>query len=433
MSFPSAADLEGLVPSSDLPPLARVRYDPPQPVVEDRDAAVEYTLDQLIGGVDPGSTIAIGVGSRGIDRIDQLTAQVVDILENRGFDPYIVPAMGSHGGGTASGQRAVLEGLGITPSSVNCPIEASMETTTIGTADIVTTTVEVPFSTAALSADLVLPINRIAPHTSFNGRIESGIAKMLVVGFGKREGARLLHRLGRTYGFVDTIEAILPVVFDVVSTGGGMGIVENGDKRVADVTPIPRDGLLTIEAEVLRRARDLLPTYPFDTIDLLVVDTMGKDISGTGMDPNVIGRPGTGGSVPPGASSVERIYVRSLSPGSKGNANGIGLADIVNSDVYDAMDPQATYANVLTSGYPEKAAIPMVMPTDELAIHALVESLGARSRDDLRIAWIGHTGGLSRFRASEALLRRIDDPDIHIEEWLEVEFVEGELVGSAIS
>lgn len=427
MSFPGPAALDPHLDPVSLPPLARVRYDPPTPTIDDIPGRIDDALESIVGEIPPGGTVAIGVGSRGIAEIDRITRYTVVWLSDHGFEPVIVPAMGSHGGGTADGQLAVLEELGISPSTVDCPFEPTMATASVGSVSIGNREIEIPIATPALRADAVLPINRIAPHTSFTGRIESGIAKMLVVGFGKQPGASQLHRFARTHGFVTTVEAMLPVILDAVPVPGGLAIVENGANEVADIVAIPGDDVLAVEADVLPRARDLLPTLPFDRIDLLVVDTMGKDISGTGMDPNVIGRPGTGDPPPPGAATIDRIYVRSLSSGSKGNANGIGLADAVHRDLYETMDTEATYANVLTSGYPGKAAIPMVFPTDEQAITALVGSLGAIDSEDLRMAWIPDTGSLSEFYASSALLESVDDPTIRLEGWIESAFPDGVL------
>lgn len=432
MGFPDATTLDSLIESVDLPPMGHVRYDPPTPQTTDIETATEEALVEFAENLVPGSTVGIGVGSRGITDIVPITRTTIDWLRERDLEPRIIPAMGSHGGGTALGQRSVLSELGISADSMDCPIDASMDTTVIGMATLESTTVDVYASTAVLEADAIIPINRIAPHTSFTGSVESGICKMIVVGWGKREGARTVHRLGRTFGFDQTLAALLPTFNDVCHIPGGIGILENAYEQTAEIVPLSGPDFLDREASLLPRARKLLPTLPFEHIDLLIVDEMGKDVSGTGMDPNVTGRPGPGLSAPPGSSAIERIYVRSLTERTDGNANGIGLADAIHQDVAEDIDFTSTYANVLTSGYPSKAALPLALPTDEQAIYALIGSLGAISPEDVNLVWIRNTGDLTCFRASRSLLESCNVSTIEVEHWESIGFDEGKIVPTII-
>lgn len=423
MRFPEANDLDSAIERIELPPLAHMRYDPPVPQVDDIPNATNAALAEISVDLEPGATVALGVGSRGIHAIDRITKTAVAWLFSRGYEPVVVPAMGSHGGGTAAGQRDVLDTLGIDADTVGCPIDARMETTAVGAVTIGDHDVAIPISDAALAADACIPINRIAPHTSFSGRIESGICKMLAVGFGNRPGARLVHRFGQTYGFVPTIEAILPVIREALSVPGGIGIVENAHDRTAQIGGLSGDSLIDDEATMLRDARELFPSLPVDTVDLLIVDAIGKDISGTGMDPNVTGRPDA--AAPPGTPDIAHVYVRSLSAGTAGNANGVGLADAIHHDVATEIDLGTTYANVLTSGYPRKAALPLVLPSDEHAIHSLIDSLGVVTPEELRIVWIEHTKDLTSMRVSPALAEGIDDPAFEIVGWDDIRFDNG--------
>ncbi len=425
MRYPDAGALADLVDAQPLPEFARLRYEPPTPQVADLVGATEDAMIALAGDLPEGSVVALGVGSRGITRIEAITEAAVAWCRDRGLAPRIIPAMGSHGGGTAEGQRAVLAELGIEEGALGCPVDAGMATTTVGEAAVGGHRIEIPFAESARSADAVIPINRVAPHTSFAGRVESGICKMLAVGFGKREGARVLHRYARSVGFEPTLEAMLAEIREAVSVPGGIAIVENPDQEPCEILPVTGRPLIDQEAPVLARARAHVKALPFDTVDLLIVDEMGKDVAGTGMDPNVIGR---GKADPAGRlPRIERMYVRGLTTATQGNANGVGFADAVHRELAEAVDVRSTYANVLTSGFPEKAALPLVMPTDELAVHALLGSLGVVATEELRIAWIRTTADLSPMWASAALVEEMDHPDVDVSGRVSVRFSDGSL------
>ncbi len=424
MRVPDLAAIESLLEPIELPPIAHVRYEPASPVLDDVPGATLAALEELQIDLPPGSTIAVGVGSRGIHDISTVVTTTVEWLHDAGFEPTIVPSMGSHGGASASGQRAVLTEFGITPERLGCPIDARMDTSVVGTATLGTSTFDVHLATAALETDALLPINRIKPHTGFSGRIESGVCKLLVVGMGKQPGARTVHRYGKIHGFEPTIEASIAAIDAAVPILGGIGIVENVHDTTAHVVGLLPDQLIDAESRWLTKAREYLATLPFDHIDCLVVDEIGKDISGTGLDTNVVGRVDPVADMPRGVPSITRIYVRGLTEATHGNANGLGMADIVHRDVFDEFDTESTYTNALTSGSLQYAAIPLVLPDDRTAISAAVGSLGAIEPSALELAWISDTATLTTFRVSEALTHELPT-EATIETWEAITFTDG--------
>lgn len=426
MRFPDRDEIFSFLEPVEFPRFARVSYDPATPHVDDVRDATGAAVTELPLDLPEGARIAVAVGSRGIHDIAAITDTVVDRLQARGYDPVIVPAMGSHGGATPDGQRAVLAELGITPERLGCPIDARMDTAVVGRTRVDGDGFDVHLARAALEADAILPINRIKPHTAFSDRIESGVCKLVVVGLGKQGGARVVHRQATRHGFEPIIAAALRVIRHAVTLPGGIGIVENFYDRTARVASVPGDRLIEAEASLLELARQSLATIPFDAIDLLVVDEIGKDVSGTGMDTNVIGRTETLAGAPRDAPEISRIYVRGLTDGTHGNANGVGLADLVHRDVIPVLDLEATYANVLTSGLLGNAALPPVMPDDETALTAAVGSLGAIDPADLRIVWITQTGTLDAFRISSELTRGSTPSDMTIDGWDRLDFEDGQ-------
>ena len=408
MQFPSEAVVSSVFDDVEFPRFVRLSYEPDSPALDDVRAATLEAVAALDLDLPPGATVAVGVGSRGIHDLAPIVRTTVEALRTAALEPVVVPAMGSHGGATAAGQREVLASLGVTEETLDCPIDARMETETIGTASVGDGTFTIHFSTAALEADAVLPINRIKPHTNFTGRLESGIAKMLVVGFGKQPGAKRFHEHGIAQGYEPVLDAALAVIRDRVALAGAIGVLENFYDRTMAVEPLQTDELEAREAALLAAARDRMATLPYDELDVLIVDEIGKDVSGAGMDTNVIGRYRVLNAADPPLPDVKRIYVRNLTPASHGNGIGIGLADITRQSVVDDLDLEAMYTNALTSGSLSKAALPVVLPNDELALTAAVSSIGTYDRETVRMAWVRNTGSLSELRVSSALL---DEPD----------------------
>lgn len=409
MRFPDEATIAPTFHEVEFPSFARVAYEPDQPELEDVEGATREALDELVDGLPAGASVAVGVGSRGIHDVATVAAETVAYLQEGGYEPFVVPAMGSHGGATAEGQRSVFEGLGIDESVLGCPIDARMDTTVIGSTEVDGRSFDVHFAEAALEADAVLPINRVKAHTSFIGHIESGINKMLVVGFGKQPGAHTMHELAVEHGFVPVIEAAVEVIKREVDLLGGVAIVENFYDRTSEVTAIRAEELPDGERPLLVRANEQLATLPFEELDILVVDEIGKDISGTGMDTNVVGRYYAPTAPEPERPAITRIYVRNLSEATHGNGHGIGLADYTRQKVIDELDLDQVYMNALTGAAPRKARIPVVLPHDELAMTAAASAVGAYEPARVRIAWMRNTLELSSFRVSEALLDELPD------------------------
>ncbi|WP_254546818.1 DUF362 domain-containing protein [Halomarina pelagica] len=410
MEFPDADTAEAALPDVAFPSFHEVRYDPPAPTLDDVGAAARRELDALpLEGLDAGATVAVGLGSRGITDVVPVARAVVAELRARALEPIVVPAMGSHGGATAEGQRRTLAGIGLTEESLGCPIDPRMDTEHLGTSAVGG---EVHHSTAALDADAVLVINRVKAHTNFDGRFESGLCKMLTVGLGKQVGAKEFHETALVEGYEAAIEAALDVVTEHSPVVGGVAIVENFFDETALVEGVPVSALPDRETGLLERAYEYMPTLPYDELDVLVVDEIGKDVSGAGMDTNVIGRYRVLNADEPESPDVKRIVVRGLTEATHGNGNGIGLADVTTAAAVEELDLHQVYTNALTSGSLSKARLPVVLPNDRLALLAAVSTIGPYDPETVRIAWIRDTSHLSSFRVSAALAA--EEPD-HVE------------------
>ena len=407
MDFPDAETVDAALPQRSFPAFVRVSYDPDTPELDDvRGAARDAVASLPLAEVPAGGTVAVAVGSRGIYDIQPIVETVVSALSTAGYEPVVVPAMGSHGGATAEGQRRTLAGLGITEESTGCRIDARMTTETVGTTD---RGQDVPVATAALESEGIVAINRVKPHTNFSGRVESGLSKLLTVGLGKRAGARAFHEAALTHGYVDTIERTLDVVTDNAPVIGGVAVVENFHDRTAQVEGVAASKLPDAEGQLLHRAREHLPTLPFDDLDVLVVNELGKDVSGSGMDTNVIGRYGVVNASDPPTPDIDRIVALGLTDATHGNGHGIGLADLTTVAVVDALDVAQMYTNALTSGSLSRSSIPVALPTERHALRAAAGTIGQYDPEAARIAWLRDTGHLSSFRISEGLVDEVGD------------------------
>ncbi len=380
-----------------LPRFAPVRQHVTDDCISDIPGHVRTELRRagLIDRVAPGQRIAVGVGSRGIACITPVVTTVIEALKALGAEPFLVPAMGSHGGGTPEGQRTVLEGYGLGPEQLGVPILSSMEVVDVGaTPD----GMPVVFDAHAAGADGVIVINRIKPHTAFRSRWESGLFKMLAVGLGKERGAATMH----AWGIAEAIPAVARVLIERMPILGGVAIVENGHHEPAHIEAIPAERLETREPELLELSWRHLPRIPIEPLDLLVMQEIGKDISGTGMDPNVVGMwRRKGGAVEP---DFRALVALDLTPNSHGNAIGVGYCDVIPQRLRDKIDPASTYTNCLTSGNYNGAKIPITLPSDREAILA---SLPPANRENARIIMIRNTLELDRLWASTALLAEI--------------------------
>lgn len=359
-------DFPALLPERLL--LVEQRFDAPQ--VDDVAAATRHALDQseILGRLPAGGTIAVGVGSRGIANIATIARATVTRLKEAGYQPFIFPAMGSHGGATPEGQRGILAELGVTEESTGVEIRATMEVQKIGTLPDGPDLYQDAFAAAA---DAVLLLGRVKPHTDFRSHIESGLAKMSVIGLGKQHGASIMHRLGAE-GFKRFLEPAARVYAANTNLAGGLAIVENAYDQTAEIVGLTADEIGgPREAALLERAKKLMASLPFQKIDLLVVQRLGKNISGTGMDTNIIGRlmiPGQPENF--GPPDVTAIAVLDLTKETHGNIAGLGLANVTTARVARKIDWQASYMNAVTSGVFGlfRVHLPITMPDDRRAL-----------------------------------------------------------------
>ena len=386
-----------------LPKMVRIKQHIEAPVVEDIPAAVRTELDEIEAAslVGRGDRIAITGGSRGVANIDIVIKATVDYLKELGAKPFVVPAMGSHGGATAEGQRDVLAHYGITEETVGAPIEATMDTVEIGkTAD----GLPVLLDRNAAEADGIVPLNRIKAHTDFKGSIESGLMKMMAIGLGKQRGANLYHRAFFQYGFEHVIITVSSLVLDTGRVVFGLGLVENAHEHTAKVAAMRPNELIRRERELLVEAKSLMGRLPFDTLDLLVIDWMGKNISGTGMDTNIIGRMMQNFEPEPEKPAILRIVVRDITEESNGNATGIGLADFTTTRLVEKVDRYATYMNGITGLGPQKSKIPFYYDTDREAIDVALSTIGLTPPEEAKVARVESTLKLATLDISEAFI-----------------------------
>jgi len=346
-----------------------------------------------------GRRVVVGVGSRGIDRIAEMARALVGWLREQGAEPIVIPAMGSHGGGTPDGQRELLASYGVTEHSIDAPIDASMDVVEVGQQ---VEGVRVVISAVALNADAVVLLNRVKPHTDFGSAVVgSGLVKMSAIGLGKAEGAFRCHWAAATRGHERVLAAVSRVVLGHLPRVYGVALVEDGSHRLAIVQPMRGAEFHDREPALLDTARRWMPALPFAEVDVLVVDEIGKDISGTGMDTNIVGRGVDLQPMPNRRSAVGAIYVRGLTPASHGNAIGIGIADIVSDRLVEAMDAHKTYTNAVSAMTPGTARISIHFPTDRECLRAALRVSGADPHAP-RIVRIRHTLALDRIVASEA-------------------------------
>ena len=348
-----------------------------------------------------GDRVAITVGSRGIDNLAAIVGLLVETLKEAGAKPFILPTMGSHGGATAAGQTALLASLGVTPSSVGAPIRASMATTQVGT-----TPGGIPVYAAreALNADGLVVLNRVKQHTDFTGDYESGLVKMLAIGVGKRDGAAALHSR-RCKSLREDIPSAAKLLLKRLPMLGGIAILENGYHQTAELVGLPPDEIMVGEKALLRRARRTAARLPFRDIDLLVVDWIGKDVSGVGFDTHVIARRMVWGEPEFRGSAVGVVAALDLTPGSHGNALGLGLADLVTERLLGKVDWSAMQTNVLHTGFLNRAKRPLAFRNDRDLIRAAFVALGDPDPKRVRIVRIADTLHPGRAWISEGLLK----------------------------
>ncbi|MGI9149296.1 MAG: DUF2088 domain-containing protein [Chloroflexota bacterium] len=403
LSFPELVSGQRVYSPKDAPELG----------IDEIPARVKAELQPLLNRVARRDRVAITAGSRGIANIAAILRACGDLIRDVGGDPFIMPAMGSHGGATADGQRDVLAGYGITRETVGLPIISSMDVQEIGRVD----DMPVYMSTTALEADHVLLVNRVKPHTDFRGSVESGLAKICAIGLGKQRGAQILHSYG-TRGLSELMPRAARVMID--RTGkilGGLAILENAYDHTAGIKFVEPNGIAGEAEEALQRqAKLLMGGLPFDTLDVLIVDEMGKNVSGTGMDTNVLGRMFVPGVAEEPSPRVTAVVVLDLTEESHGNAIGVGLADFTTERVISKIDWQATYMNGYTSGIGGllRNRLPNILPTDRAAIATAIRMCGQPDHSKLRLARIKNTLVAASVEFSPSLLEEVSAAHVEV-------------------
>ncbi len=391
-----------------LPKIFRIRQNFQTSSVSNIPETVTQTLERLRPVLKPGASVAVGAGSRGISNIAVIIRAVCETLRSFGAEPFIIPAMGSHGGATAEGQRHVLESYGITEETMGVPIKASMEVIELG---VTPSGVRVYLDRMASEADFILPVNRVKPHTDFRGENESGVVKMTAVGFGKLSGAGEYHRQAYHLGYAKVFQEVAALTLSTGRVLGGVAILENALHETEDIVAVGRDHFIAEDQELLKRAKAMMPRLPCEQIDLLIIDEMGKNLSGTGMDTNIIGRSVKGylEGVPTHdtAPSISRILVCDLTPESDGNGIGIGLADFTTARFMDKLNLKATIINGLTALTPFNAKLPVYFENDCEAISMGLRTAGVEDLSRGRVVRIKNTLSLSEIEMSESYLDEI--------------------------
>lgn len=385
-----------------LPKIARVRQIFQQPEIEDVPAKIHEELEkkQLRDRVKPGQRIAVTAGSRGIANIPLILGTVVAELRKAGAEPFLLAAMGSHGGATPEGQIEVLHSLGVTEEAAGAPIEAGMEVEPVGA---LPDGVEICLSRIALKADGIFVVGRVKPHTDFKGEIESGLLKMMAIGLGNQKGAEMIH-----WHKYDGYHRILPeagrLIAEKTNVVMGLALLENAHHETAEIHALHPEEFYDEEKRLLEKAKDLLPRLLFKDIDVLVVEEIGKNISGVGMDTNVTGRFWMPGEHDPRAPTVKKVVVLDLSEETHGNAIGIGLADVTTRRAFEKIDYHQTYVNCLTQGSGETGKIPPFLANDRDAIATAIRISGPIRPEAARVVRIRNTQMLETLYISEALV-----------------------------
>lgn len=392
--------LDDLLRDIPLPRMIKVRQHFHAPEIENVAAEVQRAIAEagVLSRIKPDDRVAIAVGSRGIAELPTLVRETVRAVRSTGGDPFLVPAMGSHGGATAEGQIEVLAHLGISERTVDAPILSTMDVVEVGRLQ---SGLPVYTDKYAYQADKVIVINRIKPHTAFRGPVESGLMKMITIGLGKQKGAEAAHAYSFKY-MAEHVPEMAKIVLRNVPIIFGLGTIENAYDRPAAIVAVPAEKLEETEPALLVEAKSLMPGLLFDPIDVLVVNEIGKDMSGDGMDPNITGRYPT--SYASGGPKITRIVVLSLTDSTDGNANGIGLADLTTEKVFRAIQWEKGYANALTSTVVDTVKLPMWLKSERLAVKAAVKTSNCFDLTQVRMVRIQNTLSLREIWISESLL-----------------------------
>jgi hypothetical protein len=385
------------------PKMIRIKQNFKTKPIEEIPGAVRSEMDRLRPQkiIGRGQTVAITAGSRGINNLAVILAEIVRELKKIGAKPFIIPAMGSHGGATPEGQKKILAHYGVTKENMGVPIKASMQVVQVGTTP---DGIPVYLDRYASRADHIVVFNRVKPHTDFKGKIESGLTKIMAIGLGKQKGADLYHNAIVRLGHYPVLTSVARIILEKCPIAFGVAVVENQRDETEIIRAIPASEIEKTEPQLLRKAKRLLPQIPLNPIDLLIVDWMGKEISGTGMDQNVIGRTVISYHRPDIKIDILRIFVRDMTAESEGNATAVGNADFTTQRLVDKIDPRATYMNAVTSSCPEAVRIPPYFKTDREVIDTALNTIGLVEPQNARIVHIRDTLHLEEMYISQAML-----------------------------
>ena len=403
--------LAGVTP----PPVVRVRI--PQPRVEpindvEKVIKAQFERGGKVHTLPAGSSVAVGVGSRGIAQLPRLVKGVVDYLKSRDLKPFIVPAMGSHGGATAEGQANLLAELGVSEATIGVSVQSSMEVVEVGQTPTGITCV---IDARAMAADGIVVVARVKPHTSFDRPIESGLVKMVAIGLGKQAGATAVHSLGPVIGLGEVLPAIGKVLIEKSPLVCGLAVVENADHQVVHLEAVAPEEFFSADERLLKLAKSTLARLPFDQIDVLIVEELGKEISGAGMDYAVTGRTDIRSIPNPPKPLIYKVAVLACTAHSQGNAIGIGMADYIPRSLANRVDLMSVYMNSITAAVTEKARFPIVLNNDEDVVKACTLTSWRATPVETRLCLIRNTLELSEILISQSLLK-----DIEAEEGVEV-------------
>lgn len=402
--------MEQIIPSE----MYRVRRQfPTDDAIQDIDSAIGAEFTKVASLFKPGERIGLAVGSRGIRNIQQIVKQVISHLQSAGVSVSIIPAMGSHAGATGEGQAEMLASYGITEDALGVPILSSMDVKVLGTTDA---GVPVHIDANAWSMDGIVMLNRIKPHTDFHGSIESGLMKQIAVGLGKRHGAETIHRRGVT-GLSVHMPAIARFVLGTGKIRCGLAIVENMRDETSILRFVLPQDFEHVECELLQLAKQKIPAVPFRDLDVLLIQEMGKNISGTGIDPNVTGRYFLDrGNSPDNAYGIKRLVCLDLTEESHHNGLGVGFADVISRRLFDKIDLSISYVNIITTGFLERGFLPIIQETDKDALHTALFACGrVMTASSARVMMIKNTLCMHEMLVSQALLSEVaQDPTMEI-------------------
>ncbi len=397
-----------------LPRLALIRQIVPSNEIDNIKKSILCSLEKSTVNINKlaGKTIGITVGSRGINSIPEIISILVEIVKTAGGKPVLIPAMGSHGGGKIDGQESILKSLGITETTTGAQIKFCVDTIQIGKTH---TGIPVYCNSEATKVDGLIVVNRIKQHTDYSGEIESGICKMLTIGLGSSRGALTAHSHALLNGYETTIIDIANIMIQKLPIFCAVGILENWKGKTSEIEILEPDGIMTKEAQLLQRVKKTAIKLPFDKINVLVINEIGKNISGTGMDTKVVGRIMIKGQKEPETPKIDRIVVLNLSPESHGNAIGMGLADLTTQKAFNEINLQDTSFNSISSMCLEQGKIPCVVNNDQEAIKAGLTTLGAIDSEKAKLVYIKNTQEIETIYISESLL-----DEVHKNKYLEI-------------